>query len=105
MITILISDSKMRQAVRPVAVLLVTALVVVGCGSTVEPEETGVRVIATTSIWADVATAIVGDDGVVETLVPVGADAHDFQPSPRQVADLGGADLVIANGLGLEAGF
>lgn len=105
MITILISDSKMRRVVRSVAALLVTALVTAGCGSTAEPQGTGVHVIATTSIWADVATAIVGDDGVVETLVPIGADAHDFQPSPRQVADLGNADLVIANGLGLEAGF
>jgi zinc/manganese transport system substrate-binding protein len=105
MITILISDSKMRRVVRSVAALLVTALVTVGCGSTAQPEETGVHVIATTSIWADVATAIVGDDGGVETLIPIGADAHDFQPSPRQVADLGSADLVIANGLGLEAGF
>lgn len=105
MITILISDSKMRRVVRSVAALLITALLTAGCGSTAEPQGTGVHVIATTSIWADVATAIVGDDGVVETVVPIGADAHDFQPSPRQVADLGSADLVIVNGLGLEAGF
>jgi zinc/manganese transport system substrate-binding protein len=62
------------------------------------------RVVVTTSIWADVVRSIVGDDADVETLIPVGADAHDYQPSPQQVADIEEAGLVVINGLGLEDG-
>jgi len=36
--------------------------------------------------------------------MPSGADPHDFAPSSAQVASMVTADLVIANGLGLEAG-
>jgi zinc/manganese transport system substrate-binding protein len=39
----------------------------------------------------------------VESLIPIGADPHDYQASSRQIADMMQADLVIANGLGLEA--
>ena len=37
-------------------------------------------------------------------LLPIGADPHDYQASARQVAAIQEADLVIANGLGLEEG-
>lgn len=60
--------------------------------------------VATTSILGDVAANIVGDDGTVTVLVPVGADPHDYQASSRQVAAIQGADLVVANGLLLEEG-
>jgi zinc/manganese transport system substrate-binding protein len=60
--------------------------------------------VVTTSLWADVVEHVVGDDATVETIVPVGADAHAYAPSSRQVAAIQTADLVIANGLGLEEG-
>jgi zinc/manganese transport system substrate-binding protein len=47
---------------------------------------------------------VAGDDATVEVLVPRGADPHGYQPSSRDVARLQSADLVIANGLGLEEG-
>lgn len=64
----------------------------------------GVRVVATTTTLGDVASNVVGDDGTVEVLLPVGADPHDYQASASQVASIQEADLVIANGLGLEEG-
>jgi len=36
--------------------------------------------------------------------MPVGADPHDYAPSSQDVAAMVGADLVVANGLGLEEG-
>jgi zinc/manganese transport system substrate-binding protein len=61
-------------------------------------------VAATTSILGDVLTNIVGDDAEVITVMPPGADPHEFQPSARQAAELREAEIVIANGLGFEAG-
>lgn len=75
------------------------------CDDANETGDTEVSVVATTSIWADVAQQIVGEDGTVSTVIPIGADAHDYQPSARQVAEMMDADLIITNGLGLEQGF
>lgn len=60
--------------------------------------------MATTSILGDVTANIVGDDGMVEVLIPAGTDPHEFQLSAAEGARLRDADLVIANGLGLEEG-
>ena len=59
-------------------------------------------VVATTTILGDIARNVVGDDGTVTVLIPLGADPHDYRASAAEIADLNGADLVIANGLGLE---
>jgi len=62
------------------------------------------RVVASTSIWGEVVQGVVGEDAEVTVLMPVGADAHDFQMSSSQAALVATADLVIVNGLGLEEG-
>lgn len=61
-------------------------------------------VVVTTPILGDVVSEVVGDDAKVEVLMPRGADPHAFEPSARQAASLRDAELVVANGLGLEAG-
>ncbi|QGU05060.1 metal ABC transporter substrate-binding protein [Corynebacterium comes] len=53
------------------------------------------------SVTSQIATCAGGES---TTLMPVGADPHDFSASSSQVADMVKADLVIANGLGLEGG-
>lgn len=90
-------------------VFVVAAVLAVGASCASGDEGQGVDaagppvVVATTSIWADVV-ANVACDGLaqVETLIPVGTDAHSFEPSlaDRQLIDEAG--LVVANGLGLE---
>ena len=60
------------------------------------------RVVATMTILADVTRAVGGDRVEVTSLIEPGADPHGFEPSPQQVALIDGADVVIANGLGLE---
>ena len=56
------------------------------------------------SVVGDIATCAVGDDSSVTVLMPLGADPHDFQASSAQVAQMAKADLIVANGLGLEEG-
>lgn len=100
MITILIPIPKMRPAMLGVA--LAVLLTLTGCGSAAGDSGEDLHVVATTSIWGDVVANIVGDDATVDVLIPTGADAHDFEPTSGQIASLQDADLVIANGLGLE---
>jgi zinc/manganese transport system substrate-binding protein len=66
----------------------------------------GASVVATTTIWGDLTRQVVecAGAGEVATLMPVGADPHDYSPSSQDVAAMVGADLVVANGLGLEGG-
>ena len=59
-------------------------------------------VVASYSILADVVQNIAGDRIEVTTLIPVGADPHTFQPSPRELTALADADLIFANGAGFE---
>ena len=51
---------------------------------------------------ADIAQNVAGDRFTVESLVPRGADPHAFEPTPRDLATVAGADLFIVNGGGLE---
>jgi zinc/manganese transport system substrate-binding protein len=62
-------------------------------------------VVVTTTMLGDVTNDIViCGGGTVEVLMPNGADPHDFSASSDQVASMINADLVVANGLGFEAG-
>lgn len=66
-----------------------------------------VNVVATTTMLGSVAEQIVAcanPEASVTTLMPIGADPHDYSPSSAQVAQMVQADIVIANGLGLESG-
>ena len=94
----------MRSTNRIAAFLLVAGLVGAACGGNGADSDAQLSVLATTTMLGDVASNIAGDDAVVETLLPIGTDPHDFQASARQVAAIVEADLVIANGLGLEDG-
>lgn len=87
---------------RAITVTLTLGLMIAGCGTDSQTSGDGVLVVATTSILADIASNVVGNDGVVEFLIPLGTDSHDFSPSAQQAARLAEADLVVANGLGLE---
>jgi zinc/manganese transport system substrate-binding protein len=58
--------------------------------------------VVTTTILGDLVSQLVGDDADVDVLMPPGADPHDYEPSAAQAASVRKADLVVANGLGLE---
>ena len=97
--------------------LLVTvaaaALVLSACGSAdssapqpaATPAASAVNVVATTTMLGDVVGQILScAGGTVTVLMPAGTDPHDFSASSDQVAAMVTANLVVANGLGLEAG-
>ncbi|MHB0856729.1 MAG: metal ABC transporter substrate-binding protein [Anaerolineae bacterium] len=60
------------------------------------------RIVATTSIVADLVRNVAGDRVDLTALLPVGTDPHAFEPTPREVAAISEADLIIANGAHLE---
>lgn len=59
-------------------------------------------VLATTSVFADIAKLALGDTVTIDTIVPAGVDVHTFEPSPADAQKLTDADLIVMNGLGLD---
>ncbi|MFZ9976035.1 MAG: metal ABC transporter substrate-binding protein [Candidatus Limnocylindrus sp.] len=99
-----------RSAWTAVGAVLASLVLVAGCnGSAASPspsESTGVAadytVIATTSVFADLAQLALGDNVTIETIIPAGVDVHTFEPSPADAQKLAAADLIVMNGLGLD---
>ena len=61
-----------------------------------------VRVVATTTVVADLVRQVGGDRVVVESLMADGVDPHSYRATPRDADRLLRADLIVANGLHLE---
>ena len=60
------------------------------------------KVVATTSIVADVVRDIGGGSIDLTMLMPLGADPHTFEPTPQDAAAVADAHVVFVNGVGLE---
>ncbi|MDE0803416.1 MAG: metal ABC transporter substrate-binding protein [Acidimicrobiales bacterium] len=61
-------------------------------------------VVVTTNILGDVVESFAGNEIDVITIMPVGADPHDFQPSAQQANEMRQADALVVNGAGFEDG-
>lgn len=91
---------------RRLLAVLLTLLTVAACGGSPNSSATApinaYQVITTTSIFADLAKMALGDAAHIESIIPAGVDVHTFEPSPSDVEKFQSADLIIANGLGLD---
>ncbi len=61
------------------------------------------RIATSTGFLADWVAQITGDRMTIVSILPDGADPHDYQPGPQDVALLSQSALVYQVGLGLEA--
>ena len=59
-------------------------------------------VLTTFTILADMARQVAGDRLQVRSITKPGAEIHGYEPSPRDLEQASGADLIVENGLGLE---
>lgn len=90
------------------AIVIAAGLAFTACGSSAgddgaDRSEAGgpPPLVATTTIWADVTSHIACGEPVA-SIVPAGADPHQFEPSLRDRERLTQAGVVVANGAGLE---
>jgi ABC-type Zn uptake system ZnuABC Zn-binding protein ZnuA len=58
--------------------------------------------MATVSFLADIAQNVAGNRLTVETLVPLGVDPHEFQPSAQDAVRIAASQVLIVNGVGYE---
>jgi ABC-type Zn uptake system ZnuABC Zn-binding protein ZnuA len=82
-----------------------TSIVMAACGaaaSTLPPDDGRLRVVATTTVLADIVNAIGGEHITIDSIVPAGAGPEDYEPRPEDARKLAEADLIISNGVGLD---
>lgn len=82
--------------------LFLVLLLVMSLSLVVSAQDEPLQVMATTSILADIASNIGGDLVEVQSLVPLGADSHAFQPAPADAVRIAEADVLLVVGAGLE---
>jgi manganese/zinc/iron transport system substrate-binding protein len=90
---------------KKLALLVLAALIATaGCGAEqpTRPVSGKPRVLATTTVVADLVRQVAGDRADVECLMGPGIDPHSYRPTPADADRLARADLVVASGLHLE---
>ena len=97
---------------RRIAALTLVTLAVVACGGTTPTTPVGagssgrppgaLRVIATTTVFADIVRNVGGDRVTVGSIIPAGVGPEDYEPKPDDARRLVDADLVVSNGVGLD---
>ncbi|MFE4197229.1 metal ABC transporter substrate-binding protein [Paenarthrobacter sp. NPDC056912] len=93
---------------RSAALLISIALVlgVCGCGGSSSAGADDRPVVLTTfTVLADVAKNVAGDRLRVESITKAGAEIHGYEPTPGDIRKAAQADLILDNGLNLEAWF
>ena len=63
------------------------------------------KVATTFTVIADMARNVAGDAADVVSITKPGAEIHFYQPTPRDILNALDADLVLWNGMNLEAWF
>jgi len=89
---------------RVLSIALLTILSLTSCGGKpASPSGTTDSVILTSATFlADITRNVAGERLDVESLLPVGADPHSYQPTPRDVTKIVQSKLLIINGAEYE---
>ncbi|MGM9562102.1 MAG: metal ABC transporter solute-binding protein, Zn/Mn family [Phascolarctobacterium sp.] len=70
-----------------------------GCGGQQSADKSKLQVAASFYPMAEFVQAVGGDKVQVTTLVPDGAEPHDWEPSPKDLTRLGRAQVFVYNGM------
>ncbi len=73
-----------------------------GSGPGDSPATAAVRVVTTTTIFADIVHAVGGDRVTVTSIIPAGVGPEDYEPKPDDARRISDATLIVSNGVGLD---
>ena len=85
--------------------ILTSLLVLTGLANSASADEKKFKVVTTFTVIQDIAQNVAGDAAVVESITKVGAEIHEYDPTPKDITKALSADLVLWNGLNLELWF
>ncbi|PYE18013.1 ABC-type Zn uptake system ZnuABC Zn-binding protein ZnuA [Williamsia limnetica] len=98
----------MRTAVvRSGAIVLVAVCVLTlsACVGKRDRNDSRLTVLTTFTVLQNIVAAVAGDKVRVESVTKAGAEIHGYEPTPGDLRRAADADLIIDNGLNLEAWF
>ncbi|MFC0821382.1 metal ABC transporter substrate-binding protein [Moraxella marmotae] len=103
------------KPIKSLAACLTMCLALVGCNQQNTPEQAEntptptqhekLAVVTTFTVIADIAQNVAGDAADVSSITKAGAEIHDYEPTPQDIAKVQDADLILWNGLNLERWF
>ncbi|MBI0004715.1 metal ABC transporter substrate-binding protein [Gilliamella sp. W8126] len=85
--------------------ILTSLLVLTGLANSASADEKKFKVVTTFTVIQDIAQNVAGDAAIVESITKVGAEIHEYDPTPKDITKALSADLVLWNGLNLELWF
>lgn len=102
----------MKKIKTALIILLLFSMVLSGCARAsekpidrskqTEADKGGMKIYASFYPMYFLASEIAGDKGSVISMVPAGAEPHDWEPTPKMVIELSKADMLIYNGAEME---
>lgn len=87
------------------AILSLGIVALTGCAVPDTHADDKPLVLTTFTVIEDIAQNVAGDHLTVESITKIGAEIHGYEPTPGDIRRAHGADLILDNGLGLEAWF
>ncbi|OFR69035.1 metal ABC transporter solute-binding protein, Zn/Mn family [Corynebacterium sp. HMSC078H07] len=100
----------LKPLAAPAALLCAGSLTLAGCSSTDSADEDTIKIVASTSIWADVAQEVIDSAQRQDVKVKVepivkgnGVDPHHFEPTAADIAKANEADVLIVGGGGYDS--
>jgi ABC-type metal ion transport system, periplasmic component/surface adhesin len=97
--------SRLGLTARRIALASVATVLLAACGSgggSSAAPAGALRVVATTTVFADIVRNVGGDRVTVHSIIPTGAGPEDYEPKPDDARKLANADLIVSNGVGLD---
>lgn len=92
-----------RAKILPAIVTAVIVGLTASSCSALSDDDNGKKdVLATFTVLADITRNVAGDHVNVNSLTKPGTEIHGYDPTPSDLKSAAQADLIIANGLGLE---
>ncbi|GAA3760600.1 metal ABC transporter substrate-binding protein [Salinactinospora qingdaonensis] len=96
------------RLVRGAALLSAVIVAATACSGPAPADSAELKVVTTFTVIADMTRNVVGersDSVAVASVTKVGAEIHEYEPTPEDLVRAQGADLILDNGLGLERWF
>jgi ABC-type Zn uptake system ZnuABC Zn-binding protein ZnuA len=66
------------------------------------PDPDALRVVTTTTVFADIVRNVGGARTNVVSIIPPGVGPEDYEPKPEDAKTLSTAQLIVSNGVGLD---
>jgi ABC-type Zn uptake system ZnuABC Zn-binding protein ZnuA len=98
-------QSRLGLIVLRVGLASIVTVLLTACGSgdaSGGPGARALKVVATTTVFADIVRNVGGDRVTVDSIIPAGAGPEDYEPKPDDARKLADADLIVSNGVGLD---